>query len=342
MKELLRKITPRFLIWIKHYIQIYFHYHRETPALAKELSKETGIPYLTLWLEMNMAIFRFVTPDEYKIYRFYDRSRRSRNQIITKYRMGHLETAFNQQRSAVKSSILSEKHRYYPVLSKYIGRQWLYAPDASDHQIEEFLCVQKQLILKPSDLGKGVGVRKVFHSDVTDIKAFCEAAKKERLLLEEVVKQHPDIDAINSTSVNTIRINTVMDKAGIPHIMCATLRIGTGQSITDNLSGSGIVASIDLDSGVVFTRAINADLQVYIKHPTSHVTIPGFQLPHWKATKEMVTCAAKMIPQTRWIGWDIAVSEKEPLVIEANTGAGARVMQLSSQVGVYHDFLRYL
>jgi len=346
MKKLLKKIAPGFLIRAVHYFEHrYYRYHAETVSLAKELSKETGISYLAMLLDINLSVLKLVTPGEYKTYRFYDKSHRARDQILTRYRVIKLDGAFNYQDPSLAPADqlrFVRKQLHYKLLSDFLGRQWLYAPDATDQQIEEFLKTHKQIIVKPHDDGRGVGVRKILCSEIVDVRAFCESARKDGLMLEEIVEQHPDLSAINPTSVNTVRIHTVIDKTGVPHILCAGLRMGIGKSITDNLDGSGIAAQVDLESGVIFTPAIGKDLQTYIKHPTSGVVLPGFQIPHWEAVKEMVLHLAKISFQTRWIGWDIAITEHKPLLIEGNTDLGVKLTQLPTQTGIYHVLRGYL
>ena len=339
MKKMLKQITP---CCIKGWYRVYRLCCRlgGPVAIAKELSKETGIPCVALLFDINLSVlFGFVSPYEYKMYRFYDKNRRARDRFLTEHRTAHLVEVFNRG----DLSIMSDKQVFNRYFSDFIGRQWLYAPNASDQQIEDFLDVQKQVILKPNNLYGGTGIRKILRSDVSDIQTFCDSARKDCLLLEEIVKQHPDLDLINPASVNTIRITTVIDRAGIPHLLTAGLRMGSGQTVTDNLSVNGIFAQIDLDTGVLFTLAIGADLRTYVKHPISGVILPGFQIPHWEAIKEMVIHATKLVPQIRWVGWDIAVTEKGPLLIEGNAAFPApRIMQFATQKGVYYTLRGYL
>ncbi|MCL2743997.1 MAG: hypothetical protein FWE67_09105 [Planctomycetaceae bacterium] len=314
----------------------------ELHSAAKELNKETRIHYLTLLLDMGLLRLRHICPNEYKDYRFYDKSRAARNRFLTEYCRGKMDVAFNQKYGHECRAAMSNKQIFNKLFSDFLGRQWLYTPDASDQQIEEFLSTHKQIIVKPSAAGRGIGVRKILYSEVSDIKVFCEEARNNCLLLEEIVVQHPDLSSINPSSVNTLRINTVVDRTGVPHILRPALRMGVGESITDNFSGNGIVAGIDLDTGILSTPAIGADLRTYIKHPTSGVVILGFQIPHWEAAKDMVHRAANLTPQTRWVGWDIAITSKGPLVIEGNIDTGSRTMQMTTQTGVYHIMRSYL
>ena len=339
MKALLKKIAPKFLIQAKRDFDECCRCLLASVSVAKELSKETGIPYWVLLLDMSLSALSCVAPHEYRMYRFHEKSRSARNRFLTSHRMRYLIQAFNRGDLA----LMKDKHLFNRHFSDFIGRQWLYAPDASDQQIEVFFDAQRQVIVKPSSLSGGSGVRKITCSELADIKAFCESARKDCLLLEECIKQHPDINSISSASVNTLRITTVVDRAGVPHILCAGLRMGRGENITDNLSGGGIIAQIDLDSGIIFTLAIGADLQTYIKHPTSGAVLPGFQIPHWEATKKMILHAAQMVPQVRWVAWDVAITAKEPLLIEGNASLPApRAMQIAIQTGFYHLLRSYL
>ena len=329
MKEFLKKITPAFL-----------KRHWGTFSVAKELSKETGISYWALLFDMNLSVLSCVTPYEYKMYRFYEKSRRARDQFMTDHRKQKMMRVFN----SADRSLIKNKHEFNRLFSDFVGRQWLYAPDVSDQQIKDFLDIHKQIIVKPNDGSEGKGIYKVSPSELTDMEAFCESARKNCLILEEIIEQHPALSAINPASVNTMRITVVVDRVGVPHCLSAGLRMGRGQTVTDNLSVNGLIAQIDMETGILFTPAIGADLQTYIKHPVSGIILPGFQIPHWEAVKTMVFRAAKIAHQhqLRWIGWDVAVTEGGPLLIEGNSRPNPRTVQMATQTGYYHILRSYL
>ena len=338
MKELLKKITPTFLIRLKWRVGSLFSGIIPT---AKGLSKETGIPYLILLLDMGMSALRYTAaPHEYKMYHFYERSHWSRSRFLTEFwNNTKVCPFFNPEEHR---SLLVNKDDFNRHFSEFLHREWLYAPDASDQQIEDFLREQKHVIVKPRDLNWGRGVYKLSYSEVSNMKTFCESARKEEYLLEEVIQQHPDLHSINSASVNTLRVCTMLDKEGVLHILFAGLRMGRGESVVDNMNSGGIAAQIDLDSGVVCTPGVGKDLQPHIKHPTSGIVILGFQIPHWETVKTMVLRAATMAPQNRWIAWDVAITEKGPLLVEGNASPGTDVMQLSSQTGFLPTLRSYL
>ena len=64
-------------------------------------------------------------------------------------------------------------------------------------------------------------------------------------MVEEIIKQHPIMKAIHPQSVNTLRIFTIIDREGVPHIGLPILRAGLGDSVTDNTSSGGLYFIVD-------------------------------------------------------------------------------------------------
>ena len=329
MRKLLKKINPEFLQRLAG----------EIFAVTKELRRETGVSYLTLLLDISLSVLNFVRPNEYRMYRFYEKSCRARNRFLTEYRKTQVCSLLNPQKYR---SLFDNKNEFHQYFSEFTHRKWLFAPEVSDQQIEDFLREQRQVIAKPHNRDRGEGVYKLCYSEVTDIKVFCESARRDTLILEEIIKQHPDLSSINSSSVNTVRIYTMLDKENVPHILFANLRMGTEGTVVDNLNSGGVIAQIDLDSGVLFTRGAQKNLQTHVKHPTSGVVLPGFQVPHWEAVKKMVLHTATMSPKTRWVGWDVAITEQVPLLLEGNMEPGVEGTQSLSQMGVLPILQGYL
>ena len=64
--------------------------------------------------------------------------------------------------------------------------------------------------------------------------------KTNGFLLEECILQHPSM-SFNNTSVNTIRVYSVLDKQGKAHILKVVLRAGVGDSVVDNFHSGGVI-----------------------------------------------------------------------------------------------------
>ena len=53
-------------------------------------------------------------------------------------------------------------------------------------------------------------------------------------------------------------------------------------------------------------------------HPDSGVRFTGLQVPFWNEVLELCRGAARICPNLRSIGWDIAIAPGGPMIIEAN------------------------
>ena len=58
---------------------------------------------------------------------------------------------------------------------------------------------------------------------------------------------------------------------------------------------------------------------IYTEHPDTHVKIQGYKIPFVKEAVKMVLEAAKVTPQIRYVGWDVATTPNGPAIIEGNT-----------------------
>ena len=111
----------------------------------------------------------------------------------------------------------------------------------------------------------------------------------------------------------------MIDKNGDVHILKAKYRVGVGDAITDTSEGC-IAYPISIEHGCIEGPGINEVLnsKIYFYHPGCEKLVVGLRIPMWKRVLEIVTSAAKMIPQIRYIGWDIAITNNGVEIIEGN------------------------
>jgi len=153
-------------------------------------------------------------------------------------------------------------------------------------------------------------------------------------LLEEAIVQHPKMNKLYPDSINTIRFITLVENKDVK-LLGASLRMGNGKYI-DNAAGGGIFTSIDINTGKLDNIAFNSTGEKFDNHPITNQNIKGFQLPLWEDVIEMCKKAALEVPDVRCVGWDVAISEKGPLLIEGNDRWCRFVWQLPKEQGLYH------
>ena len=74
------------------------------------------------------------------------------------------------------------------------------------------------------------------------------------------------------------------------------------------------------------TDGVDFNNRVFIRHPDTDTVIRGFQIPYFEELKQMIDIAGKDIEG--YFGWDIAVTETGPVIVEVNTNPGAECLQI--------------
>lgn len=141
-------------------------------------------------------------------------------------------------------------------------------------------------------------------------------------VVEKVVKQHPDMARFNPSSINTLRIMTMIyDGKFIP--LSSVLRMGVNGSRVDNCSSGGIVCGIHQDSGVTKDVAYNANGDKFTEHPQTGI-FGNIRIPSWEKVLQVVEKLAwRFSGISQLISWDIAIDDDgDPVVIEMNISYG--------------------
>ena len=216
--------------------------------------------------------------------------------------------------------LLENKAEALNLFRDLVSRNWLYAPQASIEEFIEFTMKTPVFIAKPVDGMCGKGIEKYSIIGISDDerkKLFGRLAAN-KMLLEECLKAHDDI-YLGTKALSTFRIYTMIDGKGDVHVLKAKYRVGTGDAITDTADGC-IAYPVSIEYGVIEGPGINEilDSNHYFYHPKCDKLMVGMSIPMWDKVLDVVTKAAKRIPQIRYVGWDIAVTNNSIEIIEGN------------------------
>lgn len=201
-------------------------------------------------------------------------------------------------------------------LSKHNVQQCVVKPAAdSAHGGGVFVC--NSIVYTESDclIEKSNGER-------VSLKELLEINKYAPLLFEERVVQTSQIDAINPSSVNTVRFMTALYPNKEVKVIATFMKIGRKGSDIDNAGDGGNVdCGINFENGVCYNaiqfNSFN-DVRRIDKHPDSNAQIEGITLDNWDKVVEKVKYFQSKVPFLKTIGWDIALTNNGPIVIEIN------------------------
>ncbi len=175
------------------------------------------------------------------------------------------------------------------------------------------------LILKPS-VGTSCGQRIMKLEGMPDEKLLLDYG--DDWVLQEAVDQHPSLERLCSTSVNTVRLavyRSVVDEQ--PHITGAVLRVGQEGSIVDNASAGGRYVGIDMQTGRLQQKLFSVEgfpVTVWngVDYEHEEITIPS-----WERVKELALQVSLRVPHQHLLALDVAVRrDGEPVLIEYNMG----------------------
>jgi len=235
--------------------------------------------------------------------------------------------------------ILDDKRIFYKKFKKYIVTEdYTYDELVKDSSIlNQLLSENKKLVLKEASGKCGVGVQIILTEDFNK-QGLLKYMKENKFdLIETFIVQHPKLQELSPSAVNTIRIFTRIDQNEKYKILGCRLRISINSPV-DNMAAGNLAAEIDEKTGVVLGDGVYSDItkQPEKIHPITGIKIQGFQIPFWNEILELVKEAHFSQPQNKSIGWDVVVTEKGPGLIEGNHDWCKLVWQLPVNKGLKH------
>ena len=103
---------------------------------------------------------------------------------------------------------------------------------------------------------------------------------------------------------------------------------------------------LDKDGKVIVPAIDQADNKITI-HPTTKEKILGYQVPNYDKACKMVKEASKLIPEVKYIGWDVAILENDVSLVEGNEFPGVFQIKPSFEnkdkhTGLLNEYKKYM
>lgn len=211
--------------------------------------------------------------------------------------------------------VTNDKVVFLRIFDKYVGRDWIDLRITSAKEFKEFLQKYKVIFAKRKDDYGGHGIRRIMDKDVKNYNKLYEELKESgNILVEEEIKQHEALKKLNPYAVNTLRVISLF-KDGEVHILANALRMNVNDDII--VSYGDAFARVTMD-GEFETDIADDYGNYYIEHPLTKVKFKDVKVPFMKEAYDMVKEAHKLIPDVRYIGWDVVFTPDGPILMEGN------------------------
>ena len=310
---------------------------------ARELSKKTGKPAAWLMADMALCAARYGAGYvDYKIAQMYRLNAAQRATQITR---GVSNAIVRRMNDRAYWHFFDDKSQFNTLFADQVRRAWLNLKDADAASFRAFLVGKGPLICKPLDGSSGQGILKITPDQYAKPDALYASLRAAGIgIVEECVVQHEALAALCPTSVNTLRIATLLGdkKQGVVY---AYLRIGNGK-VMDNVDCGGMAAPVDLKTGVLCGVGANKAGDAFERHPMTGARIPGTAIPYWQEAVAMCLEASRVVPQVRFVAWDVAITPDGPVFIEGNSFPSHAIPQFAAHfpdgIGILPRFREFI
>lgn len=321
-------------------------WYRLIPWIIRYPAKSFGQRVKILFDYMHLYRTKGLTRDEYHNYEFEKRSEAFRRSFLGLNEQRHYLDLLNPIKyySLARNKYLahkvlentgvhkSELYCYYEPEGRVFDSNEIASSIADVCRILKQKGVE-QCVIKDTENSHGEGVvvvKKVEYLD-GDCKLnyfngksvlLSEVLGKHPLIFEGLIRQTAQFASFNASSVNTVRFMTLLYPNGEAKIIATFIKIGRAGSCVDNAgSGGNVDVCIDVETGEI-KYAIQYDgwrkITEIEKHPDSGTQLNGVVIENWEQIKAEVIRFQQAMPWCKAAGWDIAITDKGPLVIEVN------------------------
>ena len=299
----------------------------------KELSKKNGKSANLMFLDTAISVFLFKSGlQDYLNYKFYEKSFKERTEYAT---IGYQAKLYKLAAGVEHADFFSNKINFHQNFKKYVKRECVTYEDGFE-AVKKFIKERKYIIRKPITGLGGANVEKIETKKIKELEFFYEDLKKDNCFLEELVIQNKEWNKLNPDSLNTIRVVTKCVK-GKSELLYAVARIGSGESIVDNFHQGGVGVKVNTEKGCLEGQTIDKAGQTSDITTKTKIKVDGFKIPYWQEVCVMVKEAAKVNDKVNIVGWDVALTDEGPLLIEGNRGPGMDIIQVLYQRGIKKD-----
>ena len=191
-----------------------------------------------------------------------------------------------------------------------------------------------EFILKPSQsTSGGEGIIELKYQNGSLLKGvnslkddFLEFLKEGNWIIQERLENNYRIKYLPRKPLSCIRVLTISDNGYIID-MYASLKIAISSTTVDNAHCGGIYVGVNMKNGSLMQYAFDEENNSYSSFPGTEIVLHSVEIPCFEEVKKIAIRAARVFPDTKIVGWDIAVSNQGVRLIEGNSSPGLALIQ---------------
>lgn len=161
-------------------------------------------------------------------------------------------------------------------------------------------------------------------------------------VFQEVLRPDPAIAEVTGGRLCGMRIVVLNGSSRGPIMHRAILKVTAKGNVRDNFhhgATGNLLAKIDTATGRIehLIRGGWPWPEIEERHPDTDMSMKGFRIPRWDEAVAVTLRAAAAFPGSRLQGWDVALTDRGPVLLEINTPMDADLVQLASGTGLWDE-----
>lgn len=204
--------------------------------------------------------------------------------------------------------------------------------------IQAVISYGEPFIIKPSRFSEqGRNVQRIDSYDHSDLPALFDKYGKD-FVVQGVIQQCGELAALNRTSVNCIRITSLLLN-GKYSCLSSTIKVGGRGLAIDNVGAGGFLVGVHSD-GRLYSKGFDAKGNV-VESTYDGVPLKSIVVPSFDRVLDFASILHTRVPQLPFLGIDIAVDiDGEPVFVEMNAYSPGVVYEQMCTGPIFADRLQ--
>ena len=188
------------------------------------------------------------------------------------------------------------------------------------------------------------GERRLSTRELHDWFAERATAETNGIIIQEVLANHAGLAEQCGSALSTCRVITLLNERGEPEVVEGRWRMSSDpHAVVDNFYAGGMHwDSRDYETGEIAFGVLQdaeATQKTVRSHPVSGRAMAGTRHPFWPEIRDLALDAHRRLEGVLFVGWDIAMSSRGPVIIEANVPSGMNPKNQMVWDGIAHSRL---
>lgn len=169
------------------------------------------------------------------------------------------------------------------------------------------------------------------HSASFDAKGLTERlvglSRNQAYLVYETLANHPETTDLSAGALCTLRLHTMLNEQGEPEHLFTMFRMSQfRERIVD--TQDGIASAVDPITGILGPASNSSPVARWMDHhPVTSARITGRTIPYWREAFALSLATHAELKALYLIGWDIAITARGPVILEANKAPDLEIEQ---------------